>query len=437
MEERDFDVIVVGSGVAGATAAYVAAKRGKSVLVIERGTSVGSKNMTGGRLYAHSLRGVIDDYAGGEIEWGDIPFERKITHERIAMMDASSAMTVDFTGEQLAEAGRDSYAVLRAKFDPWLAGQAEQAGAELVCGIAVEDLLKDSDGAVIGIKAGEDELTGKVVILAEGANSLLAERALGNPRPKASQMAVGIKEVYELPPSSIEDRFLCPKGEGAAMMFVGDATHGNVGGGFMYTNKESISIGLVATIEDMAKSDTAITQAMDDFKKHPLVAPMLRGAVLKEHSGHMVSEGGFDMIPRYAFDGCLIAGDAAFLMLNLGYTVRGMDFAIASGRFAAEAACDAIDAGDVSEAGLATYRQKMENSFVIKDMRTFSKWPNVMAGWTSLFTDYPTMVGEIFTTMFTVDGTPAIPLKKRIMPIVKKRGVFKLLGEVRGALKAL
>ena len=87
VEERDFDIIVVGCGCAGAIAAYVAAKQGKSVLIVERGESAGSKNMTGGRIYAHSLRKVFDKYADGDVEWDNIPFERKITHERIALMD--------------------------------------------------------------------------------------------------------------------------------------------------------------------------------------------------------------------------------------------------------------------------------------------------------------------------------------------------------------
>ncbi len=437
MAETDFDVIVVGSGCAGATAAYVAAKKGKSVLVVERGEYAGAKNMTGGRIYAHSLAAVFDEYSDGEVSISDIPYERKITHERVAMMSPDSNMTVDFTSAQLAQVGRDSYAVLRGTFDQWLAEQAEGAGAEYICGIAVEELLKDDAGRITGIRAGEDEITAQVVVVAEGVNSLLTERSLGAARPAASQMAVGIKEVFEMPASQIEDRFLCPEGEGAAMLFVGDCTHGNVGGGFMYTNKESVSLGLVATIEDMAAANTTIYQAMDDFKHHPAVAPIIAGARMSEHSGHMVSEGGWNMVPEYTYDGCLVAGDAAMLCMNLGYQVRGMDFAVASGRFAAEAACDAIDAGDTTRAGLASYKAKMEGSFVMRDLETFKAWPETMESWPEMFTDYPVMVAEIFNAMFSVDGKPQSHLKDRMMPIIKKRGMFKLLKQVRGALKAL
>ncbi|WP_454946050.1 FAD-dependent oxidoreductase [Cryptobacterium curtum] len=437
MADTDFDVIVVGSGCAGAIAAYVAAKKGKSVLVVERGEYAGAKNMTGGRIYAHSLRSVFDDYSDGEITIDDIPFERKITHERMALMDPAANMTIDFTSPELAAAGSDSYSVLRGPFDQWLAETAEAAGAEYICGIAVEELLKDDAGRIIGIKAGDDEITAQVTIVAEGVNNLLSERNLGASRPADHEIAVGIKETFELPAATIEDRFLVPEGEGAAMLFVGDCTHGSVGGGFLYTNNESISLGLVATIKNMAASDTTIYQALDDFKRHPAVAPILKGAELVEHSGHMVSEGGYNMIPDYLFDGCLIAGDAAMLCMNLGYQVRGMDFAVASGRFAAEAAVEALDAGDVSKESLAGYRSRMENSFVLKDLETFKAWPTTMENWPEMFTDYPVMIREALNALFVVNGKPQVHLKARMMPIVKQRGLFKLFKQVRGALKAL
>lgn len=438
LEERDFDVIVVGCGCAGAIAAYVAAKRGKSVLVVECGEYAGAKNMTGGRIYAHSLRAVFDAYADeGEIDWDEIPFERKITHERICMLDPASAMTIDFTSDELGQERCDSYSVLRGTFDQWLMELVEGAGCEMICGIAVEKLLKDDAGAVYGIMAGEDEITAQVVIVAEGQNSLLTERDLGAPRPASNQMAVGIKEVFELPAEKVEDRFLCLPDEGSAMLFVGDCTHGCVGGGFLYTNKKSISLGLVATISEMESADTTIYQAFEDFKNHPAVAPIIRDANMVEHSGHMVSEGGANMVPELVYDGALVVGDAAMLCMNLGYMVRGMDLAVASGRFAGEVACDAIDTGDASKTSLSPYWVKLDESFVIQDLKTFAAWPHTMENWPRMFTDYPKMVGEIFNAMFVVDGTPQKHLKARIMPIVKNRGLFKLLKEVRGALKAL
>ena len=107
---------------------------------------------------------------------------------------------------------------------------------------------------------------------------------------------------------------------------------------------------------------------LEDFKNHPAVAPVLAGGRTVEYSGHLIPEGGFDMVPQMCCDGCLLTGDAAMLCINLGYQVRGMDYAIAAGRMAAEAALEALDAGDVSAARLATYRAKLEDSFVLKDL---------------------------------------------------------------------
>lgn len=252
MEERDFDAIVVGSGCAGPIAALELARAGKSVLVVERGESAGSKNMTGGRIYTHSLRKVFSDE-----ELSTAPFERKIVHERIALMSPDANFTVDFQSEKMDDASSDSYSVLRGPFDQWLADQAEAAGAEYICGITVEEVIKDEAGAIIGIKATEDELTANVVILCDGVNSLLTQQAVGYERPAPTQIAVGIKETFALPASVITDRCLTNSDdEGAAMLVAGDVTKGSFGGGFLYTNKDTISLGIVAGIDAVSKSDS-------------------------------------------------------------------------------------------------------------------------------------------------------------------------------------
>mgnify|MGYP002250318852 CR=1 FL=1 len=429
MSADQFDAIVVGAGCAGAVAAYRLASAGRSVLVVERGNFAGAKNMTGGRIYTHALARVFPDFEGSA------PLQRRITHEKISMAAPDALFTMDFTADELRESGKDSYAVLRGPFDQWLAERAEEAGADFIYGIAVEDLIV-RDGRVCGVVAGGDEGEARITVLADGANSLLAQKAgLADDVPLPCQMAVGAKETIALPPSVIEDRFLCAPGECAAWMFAGDCTKGRVGGGFLYTNDDSISLGLVATISLAADgaNETPVYQMLEDFKGHPAVAPIIRGAKLVEHSGHMVPEGGYGMIPKYVFDGCLVAGESAGLCMNMGYQVRGMDFAVASGQMAGQAAVRALDAGDTSEAGLASYKEAMEGSFVIQDLRTFSKWPHVMEGWDRMFTEYPAMARDVFNAMFSVDGKQQKPLIKRILPIVKQRGTLKLAGEVRKA----
>lgn len=426
----DFDAIVVGSGCAGSVAAYVLARAGKSVLVVERGNYAGAKNMTGGRIYSHSLKKVYPDFEQ------EAPLERKITHEKISLISHDSNFTIDFTSTELGLEGKDSYSVLRGPFDQWLAGKAEDAGAEYIYGIAVEDLIVE-DGAVRGVKAGDDEITASVTILADGANSLLSEKAQLAQTPLPHQMAVGVKETIELSESVIDDRLLCAPGEGASWLFAGDATHGHVGGGFMYTNKNSLSIGLVATLSDLVTSDAPIYQMMDDFKRHPAIRPLIRGGKTVEYSGHLIPEGGYDMVPELYRDGCIVTGDAAMLCINLGYQVRGMDFAVASGQMAAEAVLDALEASDVSARGLSSYASRLNNSFVFKDLQSFRKFPHFMESTKRIFKGYPEVCREIMLSMFAVDGQPVRPVKEKVMNPLKDVGLMNLLKDARGGIKAL
>ena len=426
----DFDAIVVGAGCAGSVAASVLAHAGKSVLLVERGEDAGSKNMTGGRLYAHSLRAVFPDFED------DAPLERTITTERISFVTQDESTTLAFASPQLGSTETRSYSVLRGPFDQWLAGRAEQAGAECVYGIAVEDVVWDGE-RVAGIEAGGDAITADVVILADGVNSLLSEKAKLAVRPSPHQVAVGVKETIALPSQVIDDRFQAADGEGSAWLFAGAATRGHVGGGFLYTNRESVSIGLVATLSDLCTSSVPIYQMMEDFKQHPTVAPLLSGGKLVEYSGHLIPEGGYAMVPDLYRDGCLVAGDAAMLCINLGYQVRGMDYAIASGRIAAETALEALDAGDTSASRLASYQDRLASSFVLKDLQAYRNFPAFMEGTPRMFAGYPEMAADIMRGLFAVDGSPVESVKNKVMGPVKRMGLLTLLKDARRGMKAL
>jgi electron transfer flavoprotein-quinone oxidoreductase len=411
-------------------AAYELAKAGKSVLVIERGNYSGAKNVSGGRLYTHSLRAVFPDFAQSA------PLERRITRERVTMLAPDAAITLDVTDELMGAERYESYSVLRARFDPWLAAQAEDAGAELIHGIAVETLLM-TDGRVTGVRAGGDEITADVVLLCDGVNSLLVPQAVGSAPLRSNQVAVGIKEVIALPESVISDRALSADGDGMAWLFVGDATHGRVGGGFLYTNRDTISIGLVATVSDMCDSSVPIYQMLDDFKRHPAVAPVIAGGTVVEHSGHMVAEAGYDAMPPLVADGVLLAGESALMCVNAGYTVRGMDFAIAAGQQAGRSAAMALDAGDTSAAGLAGYRTALEESFVLQDLKTLRRFPHFMESTPRIFDQYPKLARDAMRALFLVDGTPMKPVRKTMPPTVKRVGYLNLIKDLGRGVRAL
>lgn len=415
----DFDAIVVGGGLAGSVAAYTLASAEKSVLVVERGNYCGAKNMTGGRIYTHSLAKIFPDYQ-------DAPLQRKVTHERISLMSPDSNFTIDYSARELEQAGKESYTVLRGPFDQWLAEKAEDAGAEYICGIAVEDLMIEN-GKVCGVIAGEDEITADVVILADGVNSLLTSKAgLSKKAPAIHQVAVGAKETIELPADVIESRFLCNPGEGASWLFAGDCSNGIIGGAFVYANEESVSVGIVATMSEVLKQDIPVYQMLENFKNRPEIKPLIAGGKLVEYSGHVVPEGGIHMMPEIIGDGVLVAGDAAMLCMNLGYTVRGMDLAVESGSIAAKAAIKALDAGDTSKAGLGVYKSMLDNSFIMHDMNMYAETPEFLENCPGMFRGYPEMIRDIMTPLFMVDGEPRQHVMKLAMPQVKKQGLFKL-----------
>ncbi|NJB66409.1 electron transfer flavoprotein-quinone oxidoreductase [Desulfobaculum xiamenense] len=428
MSEDKFDVIIVGAGLAGCTSACLLAQAGLETLVIERGNFPGAKNMTGGRLYAHSIERIFPNFAE------EAPVERCIVHEKISFIDDTKSATLDFASPESDDPANRSYSVLRSRFDQWLAGKAEEAGASIVPGIRVDDLIV-RDGKVCGVVAGGEEMEADVVILADGVNSILGEKLGMVSKVTPHHCAVGVKEVIQLSKQQINDRFGCSDKEGAAWLFAGMPSAGYMGGGFIYTNEDSISLGVVFGLHNMAEVGKTVPQMLEDFKNHPTVKPLVEGGKTVEYSGHVVPEGGLSMLPKLVGDGVLIAGDAAGLCLNVGYTVRGMDLAIASGEAAAKAVIAAKEAGDYSEKGLASYKAELDNSFVMKDLNLYKNLPGFLDN-PRMFNDYPEMVTGIMSDLFTING-PSVPLRKKVMPHLKKVGFLNLIKDGLKGAKAI
>ena len=403
MSDDKFDAIVVGAGVAGSVAALVMARAGLDVLVIERGDSAGCKNMTGGRLYAHTLEAIIPGFAASA------PVERKVTREKISFLTEESAVTLDFHREQPDVPQHASYTVLRNRLDPWLMEQAEQAGAQFIPGVRVDALVREGN-KVTGVQAGDDILEANVVILADGVNSMLG-RSLGMvPASDPHHYAVGVKEVIGLTPEQINDRFNITGEEGAAWLFAGSPSDGLMGGGFLYTNKDSISLGLVCGLGDIAHAQKSVPQMLEDFKQHPAIRPLISGGKLLEYSAHMVPEGGLAMVPQLVNEGVMIVGEAA-----------------------ATTVIAAKERADFSASSLAQYKRELEQSCVMRDMQHFRKIPALMEN-PRLFSQYPRMVADIMNDMFIIDGKPNQPVRKMIMGHAKKIGLINLLKDgIKGA----
>lgn len=422
MREDRYDVIIVGGGLAGSAAAYTLAKAGVKVIVIERGETCGCKNMTGGRLYGHSLKHLIPDYEKLA------PLERRIIKERVSLMSSDSATTVEFCDEKLGGRNAASYSVIRADLDKWLAEQAEKKGATYINGIRVDELVV-RNGKVCGVRAGEDTLEANVVILADGVNSLLAVKAGLVEHQDSREYAVGAKEVIRLGEETINERFGVRSDEGVAWMFAGSPTGGGLGGGFLYTNRDTLSVGVVATVSDIGYAGTSVPDMLEEFKKSKQIAPLIEGGELVEYSAHLVPEGGAAMLPKLYGHGVMIAGDAAGMAINLGYVVRGMDFAIESGRLAAETYIELAAKHDFTPKAMSLYRQKLSHSFVLKEMRKHRLAPKAF-GNRNIFTRLPELADEVMKSMFTVDGEHISGLAPKVIKAVGHYGPARLVKDL-------
>ncbi len=392
-----FDAIIIGAGPAGATAGTLLARAGMNVLLVERGENAGSKNVSGGLIYSQTVNEIFPEF------WNSAPVERAITNHQIVMLGENSSVALDFRSGDSAKPPYNAFSVLRATFDPWLAGQAEDAGASVITGVTV-DALKMENGRVVGIQAGPDEILADVVVVAEGTRGLLLRQAGLSNAPQPHDVSLGVKEVIALPESTIQERFQCTPQTGMAYTLVGH-TLGIEGGGFLYTNKASLSLGVVAKINSIYKSKVQPHALLDAFKAHPLVARLVEGGEVVEYSAQTVHRGGVHLTPLLFGDGYVVAGSAARLVLNNVVTLRGMDFAIVSAAAAAKAILAAREKGSYLAADLAGYADLLQQTSIYKDWVTFKDAYPLLEN-ERLFGLYPDLACGVMERMFSPTNEP-------------------------------
>jgi len=238
----------------------------------------------------------------------------------------------------------------------------------------VDDLIWDN-GKVVGVKARREDgdIYADVVILADGVNSILAEKAGLRKSYSPRQVSVGMKEVIELPREVIEDRFHLTDNEGVELKYMaGDATMGIWGGGNIYTNLDSISLVTWVSLEQLMKYKLQVTDIMEHFKAHPYVRNYIKDGKTIEYQAHLAPDGGYDSTPQLYTNGLLVVGDAARL-LNASIHYEGTNFAMASGEAAALAVIEAKEANDYSAKKLSKYKKLLDETFVMKDLKRYRK----------------------------------------------------------------
>ena len=406
MSEK-FDCIVVGAGPAGISCAYELAKGGAQVLLLERGEYPGSKNVMGGVLYRKMMEDIIPEF------YKEAPLERPIVEQRFMMMDKESAVTFGYKGMEWGQEPYNNFTVLRAKFDQWFARKAVEQGALLVNETVVLECIVEN-GKVIGVRTDRPngEIYADVVVLADGVNSLLAQSLGFHKEYKPDEVALATMEVLKLDTKIIEDRFNLEPNQGCTIELFGDATKGILGTGFLYTNKDSLSIGVGTLLSGLIKHKIKPYELLEYVKNHPMIRPIIQGSESQEYLAHLIPEGGYKSMGKIVGNGVIVIGDASQLVNAIHR--EGSNLAMTSGRLAAETVLLAKEAGDFSEGMLDQYRVELMNGFVGQDMKKYKNSTHHFDKSPQYFDEYIPMMNKAASQMFTVDGTSKWQKQKKI-----------------------
>ncbi|MBA2755163.1 MAG: tryptophan 7-halogenase, partial [Chloroflexia bacterium] len=237
------------------------------------------------------------------------------------------------------------------------------------------------------------------------------------------------------PSGTIEDRFNLPPGLGTALEIFGESTSNLLGYGFIYTNRDTLSVGTGALLEDLIRTGVNVNDMLDRFKRHPSIAPLLAGGETVEYSAHLIPEGGYNRMPQVYADGVVVVGDAAGFVNPLNR--EGVNLAMLSGQMAARAIVEATGRGDFSAATLSRYRELLEDSVVIKDLYKIRNVTDFAHARPHLLADYPDLISEMARAYLTVDGKPKAEKYRSLAAMAGRMPKRRLAGDLWGAIKTL
>ena len=389
----DADVIIVGGGLSGLSAGITAVKEGLNVILLERGEYSGAKNVSGGRMYIHALKRLIPD----ALERA--PLERPVTKETFEFYCGDKKLTFSFE----EKGKKNSYTVLRAKFDRWLASEAESLGLLISYSTLVTNAYREGDG--ITLETNRGTLRAPLVIDASGVTAVVF-RYLGLRNFTPDKWMLGVKEV-------IKANVDLPEDEGEAKTVVG-LIKGVKGGGFVYTNKDTLSVGMAVTFDSLPKSEVPARDLVEAFRERMGI----EGEVL-EYSAHAIPYYGYKNLPKLYDKNVIAVGDAAGFLINDGFTIRGMDLAIGSGMIAGIAAKKIVESRDFSRTDI--YYDLLKESFVLKHLELAYNRFSVINSPTTLSV-YPEVLCNVLSDMFTVDENRSTLLDD-ILFRLKEKGV--------------
>ena len=415
MDKNKIQVIVVGAGPAGVSAAITIAKAGKQVLLVDRSDNIGDKNVFGGCIYTKQTAEIFYNFLD------EAPLERAITEEKIIMLTDTNS--TDISHRFNTSDNCLAYTVVRSKWDRWCVEQAQKEGVYYAPKTLVKELLFEN-GKVVGIKTQFEKYYSDIVIIADGVNSLLAKQIGLRNELTDKDVTLNIKEVYRLPKQRLEDRFKVNSNEGVAAKILGGPLKDMFAMGFMYTNKDTISLGFGVSLDELKKQKIKPYELMDKLKSHPSIACYIKDAEFIEYSAHMIPEGSFDKIPKVFDNGVMIVGDAAGFVNNVHF--EGTNLAMLSGKLAGETAIFALEKYDVSSSVLSMYYKKLKDSIIIKDLKTHNNTITTLKkNIKTITTLYPELMSEALSVIACPDGIPKSEKYNKLFNDIIKSGVIQ------------
>ncbi|MBN1262205.1 MAG: FAD-binding protein [Anaerolineae bacterium] len=427
-ERIEFDVVVVGAGLAGSAAAMVMAREGLNVALVERGQKPGGKNYFGGAIYTHAIEEVLPDFMER-----NPPFERPVTEAGFWFLSQDGLMRATVQGGNLDRSPADAYTTLRASFDLWWAEQAQKEGAFLIPKTTVVDFIREADGQVIGVVTDrpQGEIYAPVVIICEGVNNLLAQKlGLIDRDLEPAHLALAFKQVISLSSETINTRFGLPDSEhGLAVSVLGDVSLGLPGMGFVYTNKTTLSVGLGVMLDTLAEYKLKPYEVLQRYLAHPAIAPLVAGGQLLEYGGHLIPEGGYRDMPRLFTGGAMVAGDAAAMVNALHW--EGTNMAIIAGKRAAETALEAHSRGDFSERVMSRYEDRLKDGFILQDLKQYRNFARFLETHPEFMGTYPVFLNDALGNFFSAYGKPKRRLFREILgALTNRRSLPQAAGDI-------
>jgi len=373
------NVLIVGGGPAGLATAIELANRlkekgeDKKIMLIEKGSSIGSHILSGAVIRPK----VFQDLLTKE-EFNGVPFDSKVSTDVTVKLNESGEMELPFHPPYMNNEG--NYIASLGQVCKYLATIAEAKGVEIYTGFAVDDMLYNADGKVAGVKTkdtGVDHngvkqknyqegtvVKADITILAEGTRGSLTKKVIDKFNLDSGKLpqiySLGVKEIWSVPEGNIE--------AGAVYHTFGYPLKdkSEFGGGFIYglTNNR-VALGLVVGLDYKDPSfDTHA--AMQIWKTHPFVTKFLEGGKLIEFGAKTLPEGGWNSMPKYFEDNLMIVGDSAGFLTTA--RLKGVHLGVRSGICAARTAMSAFEKNDTSKNILKEYEERVNNSFIYKEM---------------------------------------------------------------------